>query len=410
MGQFFQRYRDDLQRVRARPLWGLFVVGLLILPANVMYLWIMGKVGPQGLTVNNTYFGRDFVNFWNGGNLALHFDVMRLYDVDAYWQWIQQSFHPAINQMLFSYPPNILPLLVPFGALPYGVALGLWQVLGILAFWCVSFYRTAPGRSWLSFAVTATNSSVLCNILFGQLGFFLAAGIVGGLRLLPARPVFAGVLIGLVAFKPQLGPLLVLTLVMQRQWRTMSAAIITAAAVAGFSVMLWGLAPWHYYLTTTLSAQASFLHTAEGYWAAQMTTPFAIMRYLGLPYPVSMAFQILVSIVVMIASVAVLRRKQCPWSLQVAVIAFGATLLTPYLLVYDLAMPVAALLWHISDQDAKFSEQEFLILALLWLLPFAVGITLQAAGLPVIAITMCACFGTLVHKALHTETMNRVSV
>jgi alpha-1,2-mannosyltransferase len=222
--------------------------------------------------------------------------------------------------------------------------------------------------------------------------------------------VIAGVFIGLVAFKPQLGPLLVLVLVMHKQWRAMFAAISTTVAVAGFSVYLWGLAPWHYYLTNTLSAQASFLHTAEGYWAAQMTTPFAITRYLGMPYPVSMAFQILVSISVLFASLAVLRRKECPWSLQVAVITFGSTLLTPYLLVYDLAMPVAALLWYISDQDAEFSEKEFLILALLWLLPFAAGITLQGAGLPVIAVTMIACFALLVHKALRRDEMNMVVV
>jgi hypothetical protein len=370
------------------------------LPANLAYLYVLGKPDHNGMTLSVTYFGRDFVNFWNGGNLAWQLDAMRLYNVEVYWSWIRQTFHPSINQMVFSYPPNILPLLLLFGALPYGVALLVWHVLGLLAFWLVSFYRSGTTRPWLSLGLMVTNSSVLCNLLFGQLGFFLAGGFVGALRLLPTRPVLAGLLMGLLTFKPQLGPLLILVLLMRREWLAIAVAIVTSLTLAGSSIYLWGLAPWQYYVFATVKIQAGFLENLTGYWAAQMTTPFSIPRLLGLPYMVAMFFQALVAMGVLIGTFKVLRRKDVPWSLQVAVIAFGATLFTPYLLAYDLAIPVAALLYYISDQQAKFSEAEFLVLTALWVLPFAVGITLQSYHLPVISVTVLACYVMLLRRAL----------
>src|SRR5215831_2390891 len=69
-------------------------------------------------------FGRDFVNYWMGGRLALDGQLDLLTDLRAYNALIVARFgHSADDFFVFSYPPSLLPFLMPFGALPYVPAL-----------------------------------------------------------------------------------------------------------------------------------------------------------------------------------------------------------------------------------------------------------------------------------------------
>ena len=64
----------------------------------------------------------------------------------------------------------------------------------------------------------------LINLLYGQNGFLTAALLVGGIRLAPSRPLSGGVLLGLLAYKPQFGLVVVVALVAARLWRAIFAA------------------------------------------------------------------------------------------------------------------------------------------------------------------------------------------
>src|SRR3981189_2384169 len=64
--------------------------------------------------------GRDFVNFWTGGHLALAGRLDLLGGFSAYNHFVAATFyHTSTDQPVFSSPPPILPLLVPFGPLPF---------------------------------------------------------------------------------------------------------------------------------------------------------------------------------------------------------------------------------------------------------------------------------------------------
>ena len=78
--------------------------------------------------------------------------------------------------------------------------------------------------------------AVYVNLAHGQNGFLSAALLGGSLLILDQRPKLAGVLIGLLAYKPQFGVLIPLVLIATGRWTVIAAAaatvLITCAAIS----------------------------------------------------------------------------------------------------------------------------------------------------------------------------------
>ena len=79
---------------------------------------------------------------------------------------------------------------------------------------------------------------LLCtNLLCGQIGALISVLALTATYFWPDRPIRAGVAIGLLAIKPQLGLLLPLALAAACRWRTMVWASATVAALIGASLV-----------------------------------------------------------------------------------------------------------------------------------------------------------------------------
>src|SRR4029079_11395729 len=157
------------------------------------------------LDVTNHAVGRDFLNVWAAGRLVLDGRMALLFDADAYHAALQQMVHPAIQVHYWSYPPTSLLIAVPFGLLPYGWALAVWTLAGLAAFLCVGRIALGQAPARVVTALLVIAPATVNNIVCGQNGFFTAALLGGGFLLLQTQPVLAGVLLGLLSFKPQLG-------------------------------------------------------------------------------------------------------------------------------------------------------------------------------------------------------------
>ena len=82
------------------------------------------------------------------------------------------------------------------------------------------------------------------NMLWGQSAFLTAAVLIGGTRLLPGRPITAGIVLGVLSVKPQHALLVPVMLLALRAWPAMLSAICSAAVLALASVLLFGTTPW----------------------------------------------------------------------------------------------------------------------------------------------------------------------
>lgn len=345
--------------------------------------------------------GRDFVNFWAAGRLAAEGRLAELYDLDAYHAALQALLGHTHRFMNFSYMPNALPLVRPLGALPHGVALVIWECASLLAFAVAATGKLVPERRELRLLVLIS-PVVLLVLSLAQATFLLALLFVGAFRLLPRRPIAAGILFGLLTIKPQLGLLIPLLLLIERRWLTIASAAATAALLAAVSVALYGLEPWQAYLANTVPYQARVLAEPFGLVWAMMITPYAFLCQIGLAPPVAMKLHTALALVVGAAALWSIRGK-ADGSLAATVIALAAVLITPYSLAYDLAIPAAALLWHLSERTRALSPVAEGALAPFWALPLIL-IPLNIIGAPVMPPVIAVLFALIVAEARFGES------
>ena len=101
---------------------------------------------------------------------------------------------------LFPYPPVYLLLVLPFAKLSAGVSLLLSQLVQFVAL-ALALRKLAPDKSYLFFLIGALLAPAAANnVLAGSNAVLVAALIVGGIALLPTRPLLAGALLGVVMF------------------------------------------------------------------------------------------------------------------------------------------------------------------------------------------------------------------
>ncbi|MBV40625.1 MAG: hypothetical protein CMM23_18540 [Rhodospirillaceae bacterium] len=86
--------------------------------------------------------------------------------------------------------------------------------------------------------------SSFVNVFLGQNGFFTAALALSGFTLLPRRSILAGVMFGLLTFKPHLGIMIPIALLAMGNWRAIMAASLTAGLFLGASVLMYGGDTW----------------------------------------------------------------------------------------------------------------------------------------------------------------------
>lgn len=380
-----------------KTIWALGAATLVGLPLS---LWVAIELyWPNADLVNRHgyYVGQDFVNFWTAGRLAVSGRVADIYNFDAFNGAIQALLPPSNGFLVFSYPPHFLVGLAALGALPYLVALGLFHALGIAAFvWlCIADARRGDAARFAPIAVLSP--VVLLVATVGQTSSLLALLFVGGLRLVPTRPVLAGLMFGLLTVKPQLGVLLPPALLLMGERRAFVSAVISTLGLVAISLALFGIGPWHDYLTVTLAYQQRVIAEMSGLYPVMMVTPYAALWQMGVPTGIAMAAHVVIAVAIAAASLhAIIRASDV--NLRIAVLATAAVIVTPYCLNYDLAIPLAAMAMWLTARPAPHAST-LAAVAALWALPY-VGMLLALWHLPLLGMALLASFAALYCEAI----------
>jgi hypothetical protein len=204
---------------------------------------------------------------------------------------------------------------------------------------------------------------------------------------------------GVLTIKPQLGLLLPLVLLLSGAWLAISVAAATALALAGTSIMLFGMEPWRLYAAETMPLQWMFVTHMDGFYVNQMISPYAALWTLGVPVKAALIAHGALAVVIAATTVMALR-SSASWPLKCAIAAFASVLMAPYVLAYDLAIPLAALVWHLVDDEPRAYLAGLALTAALWALPYALTIMLQLNGIPLLPIVLLLSFFWLAGEAL----------
>ncbi|NCA89172.1 MAG: DUF2029 domain-containing protein [Gammaproteobacteria bacterium] len=374
------------RRLRLYPLIYLTVSLALILYAAGLG---RGLLDPDGKAL-----GTDFMSFWSVSNLLWQGRPAAAYDHEALHA-IQQSLAGAEAPLYtWLYPPMALLLVAPLAAMPYLPALLAWLGLTLVGYLSV-LWRLLPDRRallpMLAFA------PLFINLGHGQNAFLTVTLLGWGLILLPRRPWLAGVLLGALVYKPQLGLLLPIALAAAGHWRAFLTATLTVLALAGLTYGLWGTEVWSAFFTQTAFAR-QMLEQGLVPWY-KMISVFGAVRMLGAPLTSAWAIQLLLGLV---AAVVVWRiwRAPAPQSLKIAVVPAAILVTAPLALDYDGALLAMTLVACVSDGLRRgFLDWEISILALAWLTPLFWRPLAQLGYLPL---------GTLISLALLWLTWRRV--
>jgi hypothetical protein len=402
---FWQELRSGrwLTTDRARA-YSLILLGLYAIA-------ILGWIGLSDRWVdrNGKPIGTDFSSFYAAGSLALEGRAVEVYDMAAHFAREQQIFGAATPYYGWLYPPLFLLVATPLALLPYPLALILWQGITFALYLSViaAILRRqrqqggAIARVWLLAA--AAFPAVFINLGHGQNGF-LTAGLLGAaLVALPQRPVLAGILFGLLAYKPQFGLLIPFALLAGGHWRIMIAASLTVIALAAATTWAFGAEIWWVFAASTETSRKLLLEQGDvGF--EKLQSVFAAIRLWGGGISLAYAVQGAVSLAT-ICSVVWVWRSSTDRHLKAAMLMVATLLGSPHVLDYDLTIVGPAMAFMVASICASgVRDDEISLLALAWITPLVTRGMAGATGFPLGLITIVALVGLVMRRATDART------
>lgn len=319
------------------------------------------------LTADNISFfsdRRDFAVFWSASVLLWRGELLQLFDPATFQPAMEQIMDFDIGILPFAYPPHSLLFFAPLSLFPFLAALAIWLSL-TFGFLLAVVWRWIDHRWVMAIGLILSPASAV-NVSTGQNGFLSAALLCGGLLLMERRPILAGILFGLLSYKPQLGLLIPVLLLTAGHWRVFWVAAVTVIVLAATSAALLGLETWELYLTKTGPQQLHIAQFFSGRFQFMVPTYFMAGRLLELELWQSWALQIVSTALAMGASVWVFRQR-VPHRLKAAVAMVAVFLVSPYVMTYDMLIINVAIL--LAAQCFAANWKECIIFALPWLLP-----------------------------------------
>jgi len=325
----------------------------------------------------------DFLHFYTLGSLAAEGRGELLYDAQA--QAAESLRRVPESEGVFFQPvygPQVAILFAPLARLPYAWAAFLWVTLSALlyalcvrAVWKTCPHLSAHGNSVVLLA--AAYPAFFQLAAHGQNSALALACFTGALLALRAeKRLLAGVAIGMLIYKPQLGLVAAVVFLAGGEWRMVIGAVAGAAAQLA--------AGWAYFGTPVMEAYAATLRQLP-----QMATVLEPKLYqmhslrafwlLAVPWAgVAQALYLLTAVAVVLWAVAAWR-SGAPLALRYAALLLATVLVTPHLTVYDLVVLAPALLllgdWSLGHPEHKMNAGMRVALYLSFALPLLGTVT-----------------------------------
>ena len=284
--------------------------------------------------------GADFIDFWSAAWLAWSGRAGEIYVWRAFHEFLETVAGAPLGPFHYSYPPVKLILTLPLAAFPYVPALAVWLVSSWYAFYR-ALRLAMPGKGALLLALAVPAGYI--NTAGGQNGYWTAALLGGGLCLLDRRPAVAGVLFGLLIYKPHLGLIIPIALLAGRRWRAFLAASATAAALVAVSLLAFGPELWADYFHSASKLRQWILEDGKDVFH-RMLSVFAAARRIG--FDVQAAYLIQAAVALCAAAVVAMAwYRGAPAPIRNSLVVLGTFVATPYLVDYDLIVGAFVVAW-----------------------------------------------------------------
>jgi hypothetical protein len=369
---------------------------------DTLYVLLVLAGGPLIGPPVHAFFA-DFLVFQSAILAWMQDKAVLIYDISGFTHFQNALYSARFGGQAdfrpFFYPPVWLLMLLPLAWVSVNKALVLF-----LATTAALATRLAGIRDRWGWLAVVTSPAAVWVLISGQNTFLTVALFYGGLRLLDRRPVAAGILLGLLIYKPQLWALVPIALLASRQWRALAWMTATVGALSLASLAVFGPDLWRAFMAST--HEGTGRHIANemfDHFRTQIVTPFAAARIVGLPAGIADAAQLGSALIAIGATwLAFRRHRSC--EPRIALLAAATFLVSPYVMNYDLLLLMPAVVSMFRLGVARgFRPMERPIHLALWLMP-TFGMYGNLFGLPVMP-AFILLFGCIVWTRLQSPSV-----
>jgi hypothetical protein len=311
-----------------------------------IYVWNLATPGLRDR--NGNLKGTDFLHLYTLGSVAIAHRGADLYDMNAQAALAARRVPAAAGlRYLPLYPPPVSIVFAPLAYLSYGWALAVWWTFSatVYAASCCGVWRVSPhlrdyGLTVLLAAVAYPAFFDL--IVWGQTSALALACFTAMFYLLRAgREFLAGLALGCLIYKPQIGLAAAVVFVLVGAWRVVAGALLSGSAQVAAGVLYYGVSPLRQWIKTLAHARALLpwleprpyqTHSLRTFWSMLVLWP-----------DLAFGLYVLSALVVLGLTIAIWKHA-APLAVRYASLLLATVLVAPHLTVYDLVILAPALL------------------------------------------------------------------
>jgi hypothetical protein len=248
-------------------------------------------------------------------------------------------------------------------------------------------------------------SGTYLAVAHGQNSMISAALFAGSALFIKSRPILAGVLLGLFAFKPQLALLVPIALIAGSQWRALIAAGVTAFLFCLAATLVFGFGLWEAFIKNTEFVR-TLLENGSLPWA-KIPNAYIFTRMLGVPNVFAFGVQAITALIAALTVIFVWRRAG-PTRLAFALLITATLLSLPYLFDYEFALLAVPLAILASDMDLNGAPRvEKAALVFLYVMPLFAAAFARYFHFQIGFLALILCFVLCLKRAMEDPCAGR---
>lgn len=340
-----------------------------------LYIWTIATPGLRDR--NGNLKGTDLLHFYTLGSLAIEHRAADLYDTKVQANLATARVPEAAGiRYLPLYPPQVSLLFMPFAHLSYESALVLWWFCSaaIYVLCCYSVWRFCPNLKahGLTVLILAAGYPAFFHLIaWGQTSaLVLACFTVFFVLLRRRRDFLAGLALGCLVFKPQLGVAAALLFLAIGAWKVVLGAALSALAETSIGVLYYGIEPLRAWFGTLWNVRTlSKMLEPRPYQTHCLRTFWSML----IPWSTVSTALYLISAIVVIAWTIKVWKSSAAWPHRFSLLLLATVLVSPHLTVYDLVILAPAMLllsdWLIGQSHTRQTNVMGSLLYLVYFLP-----------------------------------------
>ena len=317
--------------------------------------------------------GGDYPAFYGAGRIIAQGDGNNLYDSEKQAK-LQEELYPGEEKvfMPFPYPPYVALAYYPLALIPYRLSYVVHTILMVAAlFLTISLLHSIHGQirqNYLFIACIALSFYPMCRAILGgqNTAITLLLVVLSWRAALAQKDFLAGIILGLLLFKPQFGLLLIGLYALSGHWLVGVGSLLTALILYGIGTLISGpmwITGWYQYTIWLAQADAGINYDMAVSWLGFFQAILGWKNHLAIfiGWIMSAATAIIVILVWAIG------RRRANLTAQLAIAASALVLIPPHVNYYDISLVLFTYLAIVGTHAKK----PWASLGSVWILGFS---------------------------------------